>query len=145
MSSNQGKGNVGAEIFAQVPIFKGFGESELKAISILSKRASFKGGETIVKEGDAGLGFYIVVNGSALIKKKGKTIAKLGRGSFFGEMSLFDDQPRSADVVAEEPTECQVLLRWDFWSLVTKNKRMVQELLQEMARRLRATDKALSE
>lgn len=145
MGTNQGRGNIGVEILAQVPIFKGLEESELKAVVNMSKRSSFKAGEIIVKEGDAGLGFYVIINGSALVKKKGKTIAKLGRGSFFGEMSLFDEQPRSADVVAEEATDCQVLLRWDFWSLVTKNKRMAQGLLQEMARRLRDTDKALSE
>ena len=117
----------------------------MEAVMKSSKVVTFKSGEVIVKEGDAGLGFYVLVDGRASVRRRGKTVAKLGRGSFFGEMSLFDDRPRSADVVAEEPTECRVLLRWNFWSLVGKNKRMVQELLKEMARRLRATDEALSE
>ena len=135
----------GIEVFSAVPIFKGFGEEELKAIVNLSKKQSFKPGETIVREGEAGLGFYVIVEGRASVKKKGRIVAKLGRGGFFGEMALFDDMPRSADVVADEPTECLVLLRWNFWSLVTKNKKMVQELFREMARRLRATDEALKE
>ncbi|HEY6283183.1 MAG TPA: cyclic nucleotide-binding domain-containing protein [Nitrososphaerales archaeon] len=134
-----------AELFGTVPLFRGLGRDELTDVAKLSKRMEFKGGETIVKEGDAGLGFYVIVKGAASVKRKGREVAKLGRGSFFGEMSLLDSQPRSADVVATEPTTCLVLLRWNFWSLVSKNKNVVRGLLEEMARRLRASNEALSE
>lgn len=117
----------------------------MKTIVASSKTATFQAGELIVKEGDAGLGFYLILEGHALVKRRGKTVAKLGKGGFFGEMSLFDNQPRSADVIAEEPTRCLVVLRWNFWSMVEKNGRMARELLQEMARRLRATNRALTE
>ncbi len=106
---------------------------------------AFQPGDTIVKEGESGLGFYLILEGKALVKRKGRTLTRLGRGSFFGEMSLLDDQPRSADVVAEEATKCRVLLRWNFWSIVSKNQKITRALLQEMARRLRASDKAMSE
>jgi len=133
------------ELFATVPLFRGLKSEELKAIASLSKEMRFQAGETIVKEGDAGLGFYIIIEGQAVVRRKNKTITKLGRGSFFGEMALFDNQPRSADVVAAELTKCQVLLRWNFWSLVSKNKEVVRGLFQEMARRLRATNEAMGE
>jgi len=120
-------------------------EQELKAIASLSKEMSFREGEAIVKEGDAGLGFYVILEGEALVKRRNKTLAKLQRGSFFGEMALLDDQPRSADVVATEPTKCLVLLRWNFWSLVSKNKKVARGLFKEMARRLRATNEAMGE
>jgi len=132
-------------LFGSIPLFKGLEEQELKALANQSKEMAFRGGETIVKQGDAGLGFYVIADGEAVVKRGKRTVAKLGRGSFFGEMSLFDDQPRSADVVATEPTRCLVLLRWNFWSLVTKNKKVTRGLFQEMARRLRATDEALSD
>jgi len=134
-----------AELFGSIPLFKGLEEEELKALANQSKEMVFRGGETIVKQGDAGLGFYVIADGEAVVKRGKRTVAKLGRGSFFGEMSLFDDQPRSADVVATEPTKCLVLLRWNFWSLVSKNKKVTRGLFQEMARRLRATDEALSD
>jgi CRP-like cAMP-binding protein len=143
--SPQAEGTRGADVFGSIPLFKGFGEDELQAIANSSKTVSFKPGEAIVKEGDAGLGAYVIVEGRALVKRRGKTLATLKKGSFFGEMSLFDNQPRSVDVIAEEPTVCFVLLRWNFWALINKNKKMVQVLLQEMAQRLRATDEALSE
>jgi CRP/FNR family transcriptional regulator, cyclic AMP receptor protein len=133
------------ELFGSIPLFRGLEEEELKAIANQSKEMAFRGGETIVKQGDAGLGFYVIADGEAVVKRGKRTVAKLGRGSFFGEMSLFDDQPRSADVVATEPTKCLVLLRWNFWSLVSKNKKVTRGLFQEMARRLRATDEALSD
>jgi CRP-like cAMP-binding protein len=128
-----------------VPLFRGLGARELTAIAKLCKRMDFKEGEKIVKEGDAGLGFYVIINGAASVRHKNKTVAQLGRGSFFGEMSLLDSRPRSADVIASEPTTCLVLLRWNFWSLVSKNKNLVKGLLEEMARRLQATSEALSE
>lgn len=133
------------DLFARIPLFKGLQEEELKAIARLSKEKLFREGEVIVKEGDAGLGFYVIVDGQAVVKKNNKVVAKLGRGSFFGEMALFDDQPRSADVVATEPTKCLVILRWNFQSLLAKNTKIVKGLFQEMARRLRATSEAMSE
>jgi len=132
------------EIFGSVPLFRGLEASELRAIANLSKEMTFREGETIVREGDAGLGFYVITEGEAVVKRRNKTVAKLQRGSFFGEMALFDDQPRSADVVATEPTRCLVLLRWNFWALVFKNRKVVRGLLKEMARRLRAGNEATS-
>lgn len=139
------EGVIPIEVFGAVPLFRGLGNDELVAIGRLSKKMEFKAGEAIVKEGDAGLGFYIIMSGRASVRRKNRIVAELGRGSFFGEMALLDNQPRSADVIASEPTTCLVLLRWNFWSLVSKNKRVIKGLLEEMARRLRATNKALSE
>jgi CRP-like cAMP-binding protein len=133
------------EMLSSVPLFRGLEDQELKAIASLSKEMTFREGEAIVKEGDAGLGFYVIIEGEAVVKRRNKVVAKLERGSFFGEMALLDDQPRSAEVVATEPTRCLVLLRWNFWSLVSKNKKVVRGLFKEMARRLRATNEAMGE
>ncbi len=133
------------ETFGSVPLFRGLEEQELRAIANLSKEMTFRQGESIVKEGDAGLGFYVIMDGGAEVRRKIKTVAKLQRGSFFGERALLDDQPRSADVVATEPTKCLVLLRWNFWSLVSKNKKVARGLFKEMARRLRTANEALSD
>ncbi len=132
-------------MFEEIPLFRGLEKEELKTIAKSSKEMTFQAGNTIVKEGDPGLGFYLIMDGQAVVKRKGKTLSKLGRGSFFGEMALLDDQPRSADVIATEPTKCLVLLRWNFWSLVSRSQKLARGLLREMARRLRATNKALSE
>ena len=131
------------EMLRKIPLFRGLEDDGLKAIANLSKAMLFREGESIVKEGDAGLGFYIIAEGQAVVKRKKRVIGKIERGGFFGEMALFDDLPRSAEVVATEPTKCFVILRWNFWSLVSKNTNVVKGLLREMARRLRATNEAL--
>jgi CRP/FNR family transcriptional regulator, cyclic AMP receptor protein len=133
------------EMFQTVPLFRGLEDDELKAVANLSKEMAFREGETIVKEGDAGLGFYVIIDGEAVVKRRNREVARLQRGSFFGEMSLLDDQPRSADVIAMAPTKCLVLLRWNFWSLVSKNKKVMRGLFKEMARRLRATTETIGE
>ena len=133
------------EIFSKIPLFRSMEEKELKALANLSKEIAFKEGDAIVKEGDAGLGFYVIKEGGAKVRHRDKIVATLGRGDFFGEMALLDDQPRSADVIATEPTKCLVVLRWNFWSMISKNPNVVRGLLKEMSRRLRESDKAMSE
>jgi len=133
------------EIFRRIPLFQSMEDKDLKEMANLSKEMTFSKGESIVKEGDAGLGFYIIREGGATVRHGDKTVATLGRGDFFGEMALLDDQPRSADVIAMEPTKCLVLLRWNFWSMISKNPNVVRGLLREMSRRLRESDKAMSE
>jgi CRP-like cAMP-binding protein len=139
------EGTLPIDVLATVPLFRGLGSEELAAVAKLCKKMEFREGEKIVKEGDAGLGFYVIIKGAASVRHKNKTVAQLGRGSFFGEMALLDSRPRSADVIAAEQTTCFVLLRWNFWSLVSKNKKIVKGLLEEMARRLRVTNEALSD
>lgn len=132
-------------MFETVPMFRSLNKEELRELASSSKESSFPRGSSIVKEGDVGLGFYLIVEGQALVKRGDTVLSRLGKGNFFGEMSLFDDQPRSADVVAAEPTTCRVILKWNFWALVSKNPQIARGLLKEMARRLRATNEALSE
>jgi len=85
-----------------------------------------------------GVGFYLILDGKAEVRKKGKVLASLGKGQFFGEMSLIDEQPRSADVVAVSPTRCWALSSWAFNSIMKTNPEIALMMLKEMAKRLRA-------
>jgi CRP-like cAMP-binding protein len=129
----------------QVPLFSGLGKKQLKNIVEISTQREYPVGEVIEKEGDMGITFYMILNGSVEVRKGKKVLAKLGRGQFFGEMALVDKQPRSASVVAIEPTKCLLTRAWNWSGIISSEPKVAMALIQEMARRLRETDKAFSE
>ena len=126
-------------------LWSGLDKQDFKAIVKTSKQQKFQNGDTIVKKGEEGAGFYLVLDGAVEIRSDGNTLSKLGPGQFFGEMSVVDTQPRSADVVAVEPSRVLFLSAWSFKSLVSERPRIAVKMLQEFVRRLRNTDRALSE
>jgi CRP/FNR family cyclic AMP-dependent transcriptional regulator len=126
-------------------LWSGLDRQDFKAIMKTSEQQKFQSGETIVKKGEEGAGFYLVLEGAVEIRSNGSTLSRLGPGQFFGEMSVVDTQPRSADVVAVEPSRVLVLSAWSFKSLVSERPRIAVKMLQEFVRRLRNTDRALSE
>jgi len=102
----------------------------------------YDAGKTIVGEGGAGIGFYLVLEGRVEVRKGEKVLATLEKGQFFGEMSVIDGQPRSADVVAVSPTKCWVLVSWSFAGLLKGHPEIALPMLKELVRRLRAAQSA---
>jgi CRP-like cAMP-binding protein len=78
-----------------------------------------------------------VVDGKVSVQRRGLPSVALGNGSFFGEMALFDDSPRSASVVADGPLVCLVITRTRFLKLLRSEPAIAVGLLKELARRLR--------
>src|SRR3989442_14073718 len=109
------------EMLEMTPLFSGLNKGQLKAIVKSSKERSFKKGEAIVREGESGVGFYLIVGGSAEGRRDGRVLTKVARGQFFGEMGLPDQQTWSVDGVAPEDTDCLVLSAPTLWSLVFTN------------------------
>jgi len=131
------------EMLEKSSLWSGLIKKDLKSIVRLSKERTYETGDVIVQKGEGGVGFYLILEGSVEIRSDGKTIAKLGSGQFFGEMSVIDNQPRSADVVAVEPSRCLILSAWSFNALISENPKIALKMLQEFVRRLRSTNQAL--
>lgn len=129
----------------KVPIFSGLTERQLRRLARDSLERTYPEGTAVVNQGEKGIGFYLLLDGRVEVRRKNRRLATLGPGHFFGEMALFDDEIRSADVVATETTRCLVLSRWEFWGFAMGQPGMLRGMLQEMARRLRSTNQALSE
>jgi CRP/FNR family cyclic AMP-dependent transcriptional regulator len=127
-----------ASLLGSVPFFSGLDEKKLKTIAAQGKELTYKEGGTIVDEGTMGVGFYLILDGKAEVRKGAKLLATLGKGQFFGEMSIIDEKPRSADVVAVAPTRCWALTSWAFGSLVKSHPEIALMMLKEMVKRLRA-------
>jgi CRP/FNR family cyclic AMP-dependent transcriptional regulator len=126
-----------ARMLATVPLFSGLDNKGLEAIADIGKEVTFEAGRTILKQGETGVSFLLILEGKTEIRKKGKTVATVGPGSFFGEMTVIDDRPRSADVVAIEPTRCFGVTAWSFAPMLKENPSIAIEIIGELVRRLR--------
>ncbi|HZW55113.1 MAG TPA: Crp/Fnr family transcriptional regulator [Nitrososphaerales archaeon] len=133
------------QMLQQVPLFSALNKKQLKTLVDNSSERRYDANEVIEREGDMGVTFYLILNGSVEVRKGRRNLAKLGRGQFFGEMALIDKQPRSATVVALEPTSCMLTTAWNFRGFLDSEPKMALALLREMARRLRETNQSLSE
>ncbi len=128
-----------------VPLFSTLSERDLGAIAKAGAERRYAANERIVTKGEKGIGFYLVLDGRVEVRADGRSVATLGPGQFFGEMALFEEQPRTADVVAVAPAHCLVLSRWEFWGAMSREPEVLRGLVSELVRRLRATSQALSE
>jgi CRP/FNR family transcriptional regulator, cyclic AMP receptor protein len=127
------------ESLRQVPLFAGLDKKELGMLSRLVKEQSYAPGDTIVKAGAGGHGLYIIREGNVSVIQEGKTVATMGPGQFFGEISVLDAGPRTADVRAESPTVCLTLISWEVKPLLMENASITYKMLLEMVKRLRNT------
>ncbi len=134
-----------AQRLKKVPILGALSPRQLKTLAKWTGVFAVEKGETVVKRGDKGNGLYLILDGSAEVRRGRRRLARLGAGQFFGEMSLFDDQPRSADVIALRPSKMAVLQKWEFWGFAATQPGVVLSILQEMSRRLRAANQALGD
>lgn len=133
------------ERLAAVPLFASLGPKELASVAQAGQPKSYRAGDKVVAAGDKGIGFYLVLSGQVEVQSHGKTVATLRPGEFFGEMALFHEQERTADVVATAPTECLVLSSWEFWGVLGDKPEAMRTLMNELVRRLRATSHSLTE
>ena len=134
-----------AELLGQAPIFAALTERHLRALAKMASVVSFPANGQVVRQGEPGTALYIVLTGRAEVRQGARPLATLGPGQFFGEMTLLDEHPRSADVVALEPVQCAVLSRQDFWGFAKGEPEVLQGVGREMARRLREANRSLSE
>ena len=128
-------------LLGRVPLFEGCTRLDLSRVASLSEERIYREGQVIVKAGDPGRAFYVITNGKAKVvagkTAGGKKEAELGRGEFFGELSLLDGDSRSRTVVAETPLETVRIERSEFRKLLRKEPDLAIRLLEGMAKRTR--------
>ena len=129
----------------RVALFDCLGDDELEAVNKLAYRRAFAKGQLIILAEDPGDTLFVIEKGEVkvnIIHADGKEfiLSLLGEGEVFGELSLLDDQPRSANVTAVEDTELAMIRRPDFLRLLTNIPQIAISLLEELASRLRRTD-----
>jgi CRP-like cAMP-binding protein len=136
------------EVLRKVPLFSGLSETDLAAFADLTRERSYPKGSVIVFEDDPGDALFLVAAGQVkvvLIAEDGREVilSVLGEGTFFGEMAVIDEEPRSAHVIAMEDSSLLVLRREDFHARLRNSPEVAISLLKEISRRLRRADEKI--
>ena len=123
------------QTLAGIPIFSECTRKELKAISRLVTPVSISEGKVLVREGEPGREFMIIVEGSATVRRNGRKIASLGPGDFFGELALLAGVPRTATVIADTDMVIEALNRAEFATLLDESPSIARKVLSAVAKR----------
>lgn len=132
-------------VLQKVPLFSQLAPVDIQRVIEVAREKAYPKNSVILFEDDPGDALFVVASGQVkvvLIGEDGREVilSVLGEGQFFGEMSIIDDEPRSAHVIAMEDSTLVVLRREDFESLLTQSPAIAVALLKEMSRRLRRAD-----
>ncbi len=133
------------DLIAKIDFFSGLDDKTLKRVADACLVRTFTKNETIVRQGEMGLGLYVISKGRVKIETaKSGLLAELGVEQFFGEMSIVDNKPRSATVTCTEDTECLLLTRDGFVKLMAKYPEIPIRLTRVLAERLRVANEKLA-
>ncbi len=152
MSTGHGARMLHSELLAQIPLFDTLEAEDLDALGRRMTERAYKAGEVVFDKGAKGSSMYVVLSGAVQIFLPGtgpdepRVVLKDARtGEYFGELSLFDDKPRSASVEAVVETTLLELTREEFSDHLSKSRNAAMAILAEMAERLRETNALLSQ
>ncbi|MBI3995911.1 MAG: Crp/Fnr family transcriptional regulator [Nitrospirae bacterium] len=137
-------------LLPQIPLFADLEPAEIDLLYRLVKTRVYSKGAMILQEDDPGDALFMIVSGRAKVvhlSEDGREIILdiLGQGDFFGEMALLDQEPRSANVTAIEPSELLVLERSAFLGQVVREPKIAIKMLIELSRRLRRADEKIQD
>ncbi len=125
-------------LLAAAPLFAAMDADGIERIAARVVEVEFASGHVIARQGEIGTGFFLIASGVVRVIRDGTEVATLGPGEFFGELSILDGKPRTAQVVAAEPAVCLALATWDFEAVVAEEPAVALAVLRALATRLRS-------
>lgn len=144
--------NENVEILKKVSFFSVLNDNDLLLLSDITKKIDYTEGTTIFKEGDKGGSLFIILEGTIKIYKETaggpkKVLASLGKMDVFGELSVFDELPRSATAVVSTNSKC-LMIDTDDLNIFMKDKpeltvRLLKEVIKTLSTRIRNTNEKL--
>jgi CRP/FNR family cyclic AMP-dependent transcriptional regulator len=132
------------DMLAEVPLFSGCSQTELRAIARLGTPVPIDTGRVLMRKGEVGSEFYLVRQGTASCNVGRRHVTNFGPGDFFGEMALLEGGLRTATITALEPMEVIVLHKSEFRDLLMASPSISLKLLSNLAARLRDADAAMT-
>jgi CRP/FNR family transcriptional regulator, cyclic AMP receptor protein len=131
------------EHLRNVALFSGCSTKDLQKIAKASDEITVPDGHVICDQGQVGREAYVIMSGSATVRRNGKKVASLGPGSVVGELSLLDRGPRTATVTADGPTELLVIDQRHFAGVIDEVPAVAHKIMAALAERIREFDRSL--
>ena len=128
------------ELLRGVSLFSGLTDEALEAIAQIASERDVEAGTVLTHEGRQEGYFFVIATGTGRIERSGQTLNTLHDGDFFGEISLLDGGPRTADAVAESPCQLLVMTYQRFQQLMDTAPDVRTAVFEEVGRRLRRLD-----
>ena len=123
-----------------ISLFADVGAAELSSIAHAVEERRYGDGERIIRQGITGSAFYVILEGEASIRLDGKDYGALGRGEFFGEISILLGEPPVADIVAARNLRCAIIAGPALEAFMLTHPTVMYRMLRAEARKLqRAT------
>ena len=134
------------DALAHVELFAGLEKKDLQLLAGACRERNYSAGSKLIKQGDTGVGLYIITDGTVRITKETDPdkaeldLGTVGPGNVLGEMSLLDDLPRSANVTAVSEVTALLLPVWEFRTTLRNHPDIALRLLATLSRRLRKAE-----
>ena len=129
-------GNQKTDLIHKVPLFARCSRAELKEIAMLADEIDLHEGKEMTREGEPGREFFVLLKGTADVRKKSRKVNALGPGDFFGEIALVSREPRTATVIATSPVRALVITDRSFRRLLDDAPQVQTKVMEAMAERL---------
>ncbi len=129
-------GNQKIDLIRKVPLFARCSRAELKEIALLADEIDLHEGKEMTREGAPGREFFVLLEGTADVKKNRRRVNTLGPGDFFGEIALVSHEPRTATVIATSPVRALVITDRSFRRLLDDAPQVQTKVMEAMAERL---------
>ena len=131
-----------ADSLKAVPLFSELSDRDLRNLAQSMHEKRYEAGQEIVTQGESGIGFFVILEGTARVSVGGEEKRTLRAGDYFGELALLENEIRSASITADEGLVCVGMTAWHFRPFIRDHPDIAWTLLKELARRLRQAEAA---
>jgi CRP/FNR family transcriptional regulator, cyclic AMP receptor protein len=129
------------ELLGKLPLLSGCSKRDLRHVAALADEVEVPEGKVLARQGESGSECFVIVDGKAKVAMRGRGSSSMGRGAFFGEISLLDGGPRSATVTAETDMRLLVLSSRGFSTMLRDTPQVGPRIMRSLAERLRAAER----
>ena len=134
------RANAKVDLIRHTPLFEHCSRKDLAQIAQIADELDLPAGKQLIREGDRGREFFVVVSGDVEVERGGRKVGTLGPGSFFGEMALLSHAPRSATVTALTPLDVLVITDRAFVALLDRLPDIWLKVARALAERIHADE-----